>query len=337
MAALTPQQYLRHGIIARGGNDTTRIDFRDKLILALPHQHTMLHGTGGKNYAASSSIGLYMSGKNDMKKEKERVSVSCNLQPAEIRGMYQVASRAFSEWNDQNSLANPSVAKLELEKQAEKLSNAFSAMGYAYDKLLSVYEHLQSLGMDPAVLQAVEEAGNAMGNAGNDVVSVGNSITETSFALCDSTWSFEVKKPNQYRKTLKNGELWVPFTDCKITYSPIYQGKPHSYPWYISITNGWAPAIMDSKGEHVKSYNGSKADKDTLKKAHANLSRQDMFAMLDATVRYISVWEQVNCCNNVAAGLWEKQQLLAGYAADNADNSEPNMNYTDYQDAYGGY
>lgn len=323
MADLTSAQWsYANGVIVRGGNKTKRADFRDKLIPAYAEHYAMIHGAGGKKYAASSNIGLYVSDTNqqvdDSKGGTKALQVSYNLPPAFIRAWHEVASRVFTSWNESS---NPSLLTQTLNREGSQLYSAMERLGYSTSSLYEIFMGLQSAVNDPCIantplqtfllqqLDSISVIGNEMNNISSTINQVGTEMNGLTASLDLDTWSFKDMKGNPYTKD-SNG-LADAFS-IQISYNPIgTDGKLSNHPWYVSITNGRAPLTEYSNGAITFKASEMKGTKNI----GVNFSRYDMFKMLDATVRYIDLWEKTVGQQLVGQGVVEHQNLNAYLAS----------------------
>jgi hypothetical protein len=262
-----------YGIIAKGGSNTVRMDFRDNLSAAYPEHFTMLHGIGGKDYAYNSSIGLYLCNSAKGTGDKS-INVHYNLPVSVIRELFFVAQQ-----------------KLTAQSAGSGNPKAAAAISEVVQNLLGVYTNLSQVCNDAYTLGALYNCGSTLEN-------VAASLNQET----PDTWEYTASKANPY-KVAENGT--GPCSSVTIRYESSRNGVVQTYPWYIQVSNFMAP--ITTKGSGTVNFNGSNAtDKRSV---DVKLSRDEMFRMLDACVRYITVWENTVLINSVGNGLQMRQYL----------------------------
>lgn len=260
------EKTLMYGVIARGGNSKTRIDFRDKLAAANEHQFTMLHGCGGKKYARVSTIGVHITDKSN----GTAVLVHGNLEVGVVQELYEVAKKIVTTGSDNTETIQSVISDV------QSVANSGDLSQQAKDYLLN---------------HVIPKVQSAMASK--------------------QDYTYSSRKVNPYKKDMTSGYNLV--TIMRINYTPFYKGQVSRYPWYIEITNGYAPMSEGSNGNI--GYNGTGMI--NARKASVNLSAEDMFRMLDAAIRYIRVWENCVGAALVMNGLQMREDFYksARYAA----------------------
>ena len=274
------------GVIARCVADKGRkcFDFRDGLIAADPSEITMIHSEGNKYPDGTSRYSSRIVFMLSQGAKGAATSFSYNFAVNEIRAWCEAAR-----------------AKLIPAAHNDVLTNA-NHLATVTQQLFESYQRMAQA-QNPEALHILD-VGCSM-----------NNIAQSLRTISDSgdTWEMSNAKANPYKpiegRTHPATGQQLYFTSGYIVrFNPVYNGKASNYPWYIKLFNGASPLIQDDTGK--LNY------KDIQDKVECfcNVSREDMFRMLDRVVRYIELWELCNIPNDLKNALQIRQELKAGAA-----------------------
>lgn len=260
--------------IAKVNGRNKVIDFRDNLMPATLEDYANLHGVGGKNHAANSTIRCticdYSKGKGD-----ESVTVGANIAIDAIYKVYLAAKKQIIQPTQDNRQTITADGLTALNKVYAGLKNVYTSVnqGKTIDvKIISQLGNLTATG-----LKSIEKT-----DCGN--------------------FAHQQEKVDIYRKKTDGS---APVSKLVITRQGIRSdGQVSRYPWYIKITNGTAPVIFQESG--ATTYDAKKL---SIKgEAFINVSDADMFRMMQRIVSYIRVWENTVCIPLVQRGLQQREQ-----------------------------
>ena len=261
-----------NGIICTGANKNKMFDFRDKLAVSGPSEITKIHSDGSNG--PSSRIGFFITEGSGASAKK----ASYNFPVEVILAWYEVAK-----------------AKLVPQMPTGGSPDCAAELNSIAGDLYQIYQSVGNTTLAAPVM--------AIGNRLNDVIQK----LQSSPAVND-VWEYNPgMKVNPYAQTMIDNKPYHEVSSVQIRFAPFDNNDvEQKYPWYIAITNGYAPMTKKQTGQ--VNYNGSDIRNKTTVFVKAN--RLDMFSMLEACERYIRLWEYSMATNAIQSSLQYRQQLM---------------------------
>ena len=261
------------------------IDFRANLSASGTEHFAALHGQGGKNGRKSTIKAVLCDYSNGTGKGNSH-TVDANLSVDTMAKLYEVAKQAILPRNSNtNSLtADASVATM---------------LAQAKDAASALYKELNGK-------ETVDKAAALAG-----VARVGKMIAAVQAGVKPAAdygpeYKYSQTRVNTYAIDKATGI--APVSLLSVQRQPLRSnGEVARNPWVIKVTNGKAKSITTETGS--VNYDRNSFQKED--EVSVMLSDDDMFRMMDACHRYITVWEN-SLISQVLDGL---TQLEAEYAA----------------------
>lgn len=291
------------------------VDFSSKLSVAKVEDFANIHGCGGSDHAANSTIAVTICDFTKGKGENS-VTASYNVDVEIMEVLYQAAMNArmgtFSNDASAELVAAVHTAIYELNRWGtagsqqpvavipfQELVTTGTALGNAVKQkdasaLNTASE--QSLA-DLRRWSASSKQIPASGVPLREIFDIKTAL-EKAAAKQDKplfVYSYEKNNPHQ-----RDAQGLVPASKIYISYTPIRKnGEVVRYPWFIQIENFRAP--LSTKASGASSHDASKAVQ--RKSVSINMSTDDFAKAMVAVKRYIRVWEMVTAIPIVRGGL----------------------------------
>ena len=239
------------------------VDFRSRLIPAKVEDFANIHGCGGKDHAANSTIECVICDFTRGTGERS-VTVSYRIEAEDIQTLYQAGLSA--------RLGTLSLPTAEANSQA-----VLERCNAALNQMRSWYKSLPFPDGSLAVPM-------------NGISQVGKLISEIPGLLNTQRpnvplFTYGKEKNNPY---VKDERGYVPVSKISVSYSPYRSnGELSNFPWLLQIENFRAPLKVRSNGSTA--HDSSKAvDRKT---AFINIGRDDFVSAMVAVDRFIRLWE----------------------------------------------
>lgn len=297
-------------IITKTQNSKKAIDFRDGLVLANENDYAMLHGAGGKKYAAVSVIPCFICDYSKGKGDKA-VTVNANFDLELIALLHakaqQILMNSAVTTSGNNEVASESCSVRlsknswsEIVKCLQMVINASKTQSaIAGNDLIELGKSLRAIHTDGKQnIDAQRQAKEQKETASSDPNQMGYA----------SDFKHTQVKVNGY-KMGQNGlpKNRAPVTKVTITHNPKDKlGNVNRSPWYISISNGNAEIRVDDNGA-TSSVGGTFQE---TGKASVNVSDIDMFRMMEDCKRYIDAFTMCFGLPLVQQGVARRLQAL---------------------------
>ncbi|HIT33426.1 MAG TPA: hypothetical protein IAC31_02190 [Candidatus Faecousia intestinigallinarum] len=255
------------------------IDFSSKLVVARMADYANIHGCGGKEHSANSTIQVticdYSKGTGE-----QSVTARCNLDVEVFATLYQAAIDArlgkFST-RKTSGLSDAVMAAVNMLRKwtnAPECGNGVKAIPFA--EIAAAEQYLQNATRQDA-------AGKPF-------------------------FEYMTEKNNPYRKD-RSGN--VPVSKLYVAYMPLRNtGEVSRYPWLVQIQNFMAPLKQKANGSTA--HDASKAFNTVT--ASINLSADDFAAAMVAVERFVRLWEMANALpviRTAQAAIERKRQEVA--------------------------
>lgn len=261
------------------------IDFRANLSASGTEHFAALHGQGGKNGRKSTIKAVLCDYSNGTGKGNSH-TVDANLSVDTMAKLYEVAKQAILPRNSNTSglTADASVATM---------------LAQAKDAASALYKEVNGA-------ETVDKAAALAG-----VARVGKMIAAVQAGVKPVTdygpeYKYSQTRVNTY--AIDKATSIAPVSLLSVQRQPLRSnGEVARNPWVIKVTNGKAKSITTETGS--VNYDRNSFQKED--EVSVMLSDDDMFRMMDACHRYITVWEN-SLISQVLDGL---TQLEAEYAA----------------------
>lgn len=309
-----PAGYISSKICKINGKDRV-VDFSSKLSVAKVEDFANIHGCGGKEHAANSTIAVTICDYSKKGKGEQSVTAFYNLDAEIMEVLYQAAMDArlgkltasstdlaaaatvalheLNRWEIAGSQQPVSIVPFgELTATGTTLGNAVKANNPA--ALATASDHtLTDLRRWVANRKQCPSAGVPLREIYEIKTALANALTQQDKPL----FTYTTEKNNPYQKD-SNG--FVPVSKLYISYTPTRKnGEVSRYPWFIQIENFRAP--LSTKATGASSHDASKAV--DRKGVFINVSADDFAQAMVAVKRYIRVWEMVEAIPVVRSGL----------------------------------
>lgn len=268
------------------------IDFRANLAASGTERFAALHGQGGKN-GRKSTIKVVLCDYSNGTGKGNSHTVDANLSVDTMAKLYEVAKQAILPHNSNNNGMTADASVLIMLAQAK-------------DAATALYKELSGK-------ETVDKTAALAG-----VARVGKMIAATQAGVKPAAtdhgpeYKYSQTRVNTY--AMDNATGIAPVSLLSVYRQPLRaNGEVARNPWVFKITNGKAKAITTDTGS--VNYDRNSFQKED--EVSVMLSDDDMFRMMDACRRYISVWEN-SLISQVLDGL---SQLEAEYAAARNQNN----------------
>jgi hypothetical protein len=279
-------------VIARADAKEKILDLRDNLVLANPVHYAMMHGVGGKGFAANSTIKLFITDYSKGTGEGKSVSADYNIEPFIIDQILDVCK------------AVQGAHHIPMPVSTNEISGALN----------SARKILQSG-------TKVDGQDDKITISQSDLVSLGKSIA----ALLDETNAFNEKvmrltKPNvdYTRNQVKVNSYAVDsngFAPCSSLYiarkGVRTDGQVSILPWTVKISNFRAVSIVHKNGTTTFDKKTSK----DLREVFINVSDDDMYRICYRGSKFIETWDNSNCIPLIRKGYQAKVDRWAEHSA----------------------
>ncbi len=254
------------------------IDFRDNLTIANIDDYANMHGTGGKNHAPNSTITCCICNYSKGTGENS-VTVRTNINIDAVYALFTATQRIITE----NTLKAGNESTIS--------QSGLNQLKQIYKQLEAAYKASQST---PMTSDAIKKIGNAYHKA------LGEIKTGNRAGVADFTYSQD--KVDAYKK---QNDGTAPVSKISIVHCPIRKdGQVSTYPWFIKITNGYAPVVTQNTG--ATTYDAKKMQ--VKAEEYINVNDNDMFRMMLRVVRYIETWENTRCIPLLQNGLQKRAE-----------------------------
>lgn len=309
-----PAGYISSKICKINGKDKV-VDFSSKLSVAKVEDFANIHGCGGKEHAANSTIAVTICDYSKKGKGEPSVTASYNLDAEIMDVLYHAAMDArlgkiaasstdlaaaatvalheLNRWETAGSQQPVSIVPFgELTATGTALGNAVKANTPA--TLASAADHaLTDLRRWVTSRKQCPSAGVPLREIYDIKTALANALAQQDKPL----FVYTTEKNNPYQR---NSNGFVPVSKLYISYTPTRKnGEISRYPWFIQIENFWAP--LSTKATGASSHDASKAV--DRKGVFINVSADDFAQAMVAVKRYIRVWEMVEAIPVVRSGL----------------------------------
>ena len=262
--AAESEQFISMKIWNVNGKDKV-VDFSSRLIKAREQDFANIHGIGGSDHAANSTICIticdYTKGTGE-NSTTVKFAVDVEAMPM----LYQAAMEA--------RLGKLTIASPEREKHSTALLNTVQFSLQKMRNWLKIQAYPDNSRPVPGA--EIEEIGKAL----SDAVSAMNSAPQ---GIISAFPPYSKQKNNPYCTFQMNGATFAPVSNLNISYDP-----SRNYPWTIHIANCDAP--INKKANGANTHDPSKAI--NKQEAFISLSADDFCEAMVAVERFVRLWEQ---------------------------------------------
>lgn len=297
------------------------VDFSSKLSVAKVEDFANIHGCGGKEHAANSTIAVTICDYSKKGKGEQSVTAFYNLDAEIMEVLYQAAMDArlgkltasstdlaaaatvalheLNRWEVSGSQQPVSIVPFgELTAVGTTLGNATKMNNPT--ALLSASDHaLTDLRRWAGNRKQCPSAGVPLREIYEIKTALANALAQQDKPL----FTYTTEKNNPYQK---DSQGFVPVSKLYISYTPTRKnGEVSRYPWFIQIENFRAP--LSTKATGASSHDASRAV--DRKGVFINVSADDFAQAMVAVKRYIRVWEMVAAIPVVRKGLGLLEKL----------------------------
>lgn len=284
-------------IIAKAAAKDKFLDFRNNLSLAKDEHYAMIHGIGGKEYAANSTIKLLMTDYTGGTGNKS-VTVNFNVTPDVVSKILEVCRRNIGTSVVSNGGAKPVTSVPTIEEAYALVTKIYTEGQKLEDGNMAVSRaELTSLGK---LIGTAREALNAQKG--------GSQGPSTAVEAVD----FELKQDKVDAYASKDSGGRVPVSTLLIkreTYRS--NGELSKYPWTVKICNFKAKTNENKNG--TISYDSKTMAEN--REAFIQISNDDMYRCCHRVESFVRIWENAVGIPLVLGGLETKEAKRQEYLA----------------------
>lgn len=313
---IKPGEYISSKITQINAKDKV-VDFSSKLIKAKVKDFANIHGRGGKDRAANSTIAVTICDFTKGTGEGKSVTASYNMDVAVVDRLYNAALKAdldelgpsYTDLAASAAIALRDLQRWELAGQQQpvsivpfrELTDTGTALGNAVkannpSAISAASNHaLTDLRRWASNRKQCPSAGVPL----REIFELKNTLAAALSTEGKPLYEYVSEKNVPYPE-YRDAEGRYPCSKLCITYTPIRRGGEKSrYPWFIQIENFRAPLITKSNG--ASSHDASKAV--DRRAVCINASTSDFLDCMVEVKRYIRIWEIVEAIPIVRKGL----------------------------------
>lgn len=262
------------------------IDFRSNLVASGVDHFAELHGTGGNKGARKSTIKVVLCDYSEGTGKGKSHTVEANLAIDTMAKLYEVAKQAI--------LPKPAVSGMMAD------NNLSNTLAQAKDAASTLYKTLYAQ-------ETLDKKSTLAGLA-----KVGQMIASAQTGIKPAApdhgpeYTYSQTRVNTY--AMDKATNIAPVSLLSVSRRPVRQdGQISRNPWSFKVTNGKAKASFSDIGGVNYERNSFQKEEEVS----VIISDDDMFRMMDACRRYITVWEN-GLISQVLDGI---QQMDAEFAA----------------------
>jgi len=297
-------------IIAKINGRNKVLDFRDGLVPANVEDYAMLHGAGGKDYAASSVIKIYLCDYSAGTGKDKSKTVSASISPELCEQIFEVCKR-----NIGNQVIPNNFDFFTEQRTANKRLTLLGDMCFGVlnnvTKVLGRYVETSEAGEAPSAGKVAKGLFTLLNKTKERAEAGPKAMTYPAamFLPQHMDFSHAQARVHNYKSKTGGGDS-APVQQLQIwhvTYRK--QGDLGNYPWTIKVINGKAKIQVQPNG--ATTFVASTMT--DVEEAFIQVSDADMFRAMSRVIHFVSVWENLVASKVVAQGRAKREEERKEY------------------------